>query len=474
MSEFFLSILNRSIAGGYVILVVLLVRFLLKYAPKAYSCALWYVVWFRLLCPFSPKSAWSLLLVRPQTVPADLGYMAVPEIRSGIGLVDRPVNALLPAATPCYSYNPMQAVIDAGTWIWAAGAVCLFGFTLISFFMLHRSLAGAQKKEKGVYVAENLRTPFVIGIFRPRIYLPAGLTEEEKDCILCHERMHIHRGDTLVRGLAWIALCLHWFHPLAWAAFYLMGRDMEMACDEAVIRRIGEGRKKEYSGVLLSLAVGKRFSLGTPLAFGEGEVKGRIRNLLSYQRPGRFMAAILLAAVAVLGIGLALNPKETEAARAGSGREETMAETDSVREMLERAWEWRTPYVGNVSAVGNITDSWYTLADASKNGFELYTDEEPYGVRIRYRINDSSGMTPETIYTHYSGVLEENAGILFALVENLGYVEISFDGEAVYRLERESYEEAYGNLWEQSETLDGLSGLYQKMNERAGTITEEG
>ena len=416
MSELFLTVLNMSITACYVILAVIVVRLLLKRAPKSISCALWAVVLFRLLCPFSISSVLSLVPVRTQAIPSNITSMTKPQVNSGIAAIDRVVNDVLPQGTPDVSINPMQVVTAAVAFIWVLGAAAFLTYALVTWVRLRSQLSKAINVEGNVFKAPNLATPFVFGIFRTRIYLPDGLTERETAYILSHERMHIKRCDPLVKSIAFLALCIHWFNPLVWVAFALLAKDMEMACDEAVLREMGPGIKKEYSSSLLSLASRHLIFNGTPLAFGEGEVKGRVKNILNYKKPA-FWAVTAAVAVAIAAIaGLALNPADPV-----TGDNNTVSP-----DWLESAWKWRTPYVGSASAVGNITDSWYTLYDASKNGFELYTEEEPYGVRIHYSINPDSDLDAGEIYENYSSALDTNVIILFSLIENLDYTELAF------------------------------------------------
>lgn len=465
MSELFLAILNMSITACYVILAVILVRLILKRAPKSISCALWAVVLFRLLCPFSINSVLSLLPVRTQAIPSNIATMAEPQVNSGISVIDHAVNAVLPQATPLMSINPMQVVIAAAAFIWVLGVAVFLAYAVLTWLRLRTRLSGAENVEGNTFRAPNLATPFVFGIFRTRIYLPEGLTEKETAYILSHERMHIRRHDPLVKSIAFLALCIHWFNPFVWASFILLAKDMEMACDEAVLREMGPGIKKEYSSSLLSLATKHLIFNGTPLAFGEGEVKGRVKNILNYKKPAFWgvIAAIVVAAAAVAG--LALNPDNPDAGDNTPVSPDSTTDPESAEypEWLKTAWEWRTPYTGNASAVGNITDSWYTIYDAAKNGFELYTEEEPYGARIRYSINPDSDLDAGEIYDNYSSVLDTNVILLFSLVENLDYTELSFGENVVYTFKRDIYEELFGDLWSQSETLEDLQRLYEKI-----------
>lgn len=310
LEEIFLQVLNLSINASLVILFVLAARLLLKKAPKIFSYTLWSVVLFRLLCPVSIEALFSLLPTKPQPIPTNIATMPTPRIDTGIRAVDRAVNPMLPTLVEQQaSVNPVQIWVFAGSLLWALGIAALLIYSVVSLLRLHRRLRLAVPDRGNVYLVPNLETPFVLGVFRPKIYLPAGLSGEEKRYILLHERTHIKRLDHVVKLVAFLALCLHWFNPLVWAAFFLSGRDMEMSCDESVIKRLGSDVKKRYSSSLLSLATGRKIVGGTPLAFGEGDTRGRIQNILHYKKPAFWavLAAVLL--VVALCVGLMANPK---------------------------------------------------------------------------------------------------------------------------------------------------------------------
>lgn len=310
MEQVFLQVLNMSITASWVIAVVLVLRLPLKRAPKVWSYALWIVVFFRLLCPFSLESAFSLVPVRAQTIPPDIGYARQPTIDSGLAVVDQAVNASLPAAEPYFSANPMQIYLAIGEGVWLLGMVILLLWSLLSLWRLARQIRPAQMQEEGVYTMAGLATPFVLGILRPRIYLPAGLSEGERAYILLHEQTHIQRRDHWAKLVAFAALCLHWFNPLVWLSYQLLSKDMEMACDERVLKLMGPGIKKAYSSSLLSLSADRPLWRVTPLAFGESGVKSRIKNVLRYQKPAFWL--VLLAAVVLIAavIGLTTNQRQ--------------------------------------------------------------------------------------------------------------------------------------------------------------------
>lgn len=308
MENVFLTVFNMSLTAGYIFLVVLLVRLLLKRAPRRFSYYLWGVMLFRLVCPFSFGSVLSLLPSARPVVPADIAYQAQPQIHTGIHALDNAVNASLPAATPAVSTNPMQVVLAIAAVAWAVGVAGMLLYAVISIWMLKCRILGASPLRDNLYELEGLETPFVFGIFRPKVYLPAGLTEEEQRYVLLHEEAHLRRGDHLIKPLAFLVLCVHWFNPCCWVAFFLMGNDMELSCDECVLEELdGEGRKA-YASCLLSFATGRRILNGSPLAFGEGGAARRIKNALKYRKPAVWVVGFAITALLFAGFGLAADP----------------------------------------------------------------------------------------------------------------------------------------------------------------------
>ena len=312
MNEVFLTVLSMSLTASYVIILVILVRLLLKKAPKAISYALWGVAAFRLLIPFSFESMFSLIPrnMRKLPIPHDIIYQQSPQrINSGIKIVDSFVNQTLPVSTIETNINPLQNYVGVAAYIWVLGIIVLLVYSLISIMTLNGQLKNAQLIEKNTFEAGNLKTPFVFGFIRPKIYLPAGLNIEERAYILLHEQTHIDRKDHIIKLFAFLILSIHWFNTLVWIAFILMSKDMELSCDERVLKEMDEGIKKPYANSLLSLAAGRRIFNGSPLAFGEGNVKGRIKNVLDYKKPRFWIVAVSAVIVVVVCVGLLTNPE---------------------------------------------------------------------------------------------------------------------------------------------------------------------
>ena len=319
-------ILNMTLTASVVIVFVLLARLALRRAPRVCSYALWLVVLFRLLCPVSLTADVSLmgLLDTPVTevtahtsaaayVPRDVVHDPTPTVDLPVPGIGEAVADALPQGEEQAVADPLEAPMAIATIIWMTGAAAMVIWGAVSLVRLRRRLVGAVPLEKGVYLADHIDTPFVLGLFRPKIYLPSTLPEGERGYILLHERHHIRRLDHAVKLLAFLALCIHWFNPLVWLTFVLLGRDMEMSCDEAVMRKLGETVRADYSASLLRLATGRKIIAGAPLAFGEGDTRDRVVNVLKWKRP-RLWAVLAGAAVCAAVIAAcAVNPPDSPA-----------------------------------------------------------------------------------------------------------------------------------------------------------------
>ena len=309
LDKLFLQILNMSFTASFVIALVLLVRLLLKKSPKIFSYALWSVVLFRLICPFSFESVFSILPTKANPIPANIGFIQTPQIDTGIPIINDSINPILPEATPVASINPLQIWMFLGEILWLSGIVALLIYSLVTLYKLTKKLKGARYLNDNIYLSDNINTAFVLGVLRPKIYLPLSLSSKEQEYILLHEKTHIKRLDHIIKILAFLVLCVHWFNPFVWLAFFAFCNDMELSCDEAVIKTLGNEVKKDYSSSLLSLATGRRMIGGTPLAFGEGDTKGRVKNVLNYKNPKFWVILVTALACVVAVFCLVSNPK---------------------------------------------------------------------------------------------------------------------------------------------------------------------
>lgn len=323
--DIFLQILKMSITASIVILLVLLIRVMLRKTPKVFSYALWAVVLFRLVCPVSFESDFSLLSIFPdmdnqrdiQSIEFSLssfqeGATTVAIETSSTPLLETPSeiiqNGTSSTTSPTNSVDPQQVVLTILAVIWVIGILVMLLYSIASSLRLSIRVRGATHLKDNIYLVANWDTPFVMGLFNPRIYLPETLSEKEQLFVLHHEQTHIKHLDHVTRLVSFLALTLHWFNPLVWIAFHISGKDMEMACDEAVIKAFGTPVKKEYTTSLLALATGKRYLAGAPLAFGVGDTKGRIKNILNYNSPSFWLKVIIVAIIGMASIGLLANP----------------------------------------------------------------------------------------------------------------------------------------------------------------------
>lgn len=314
LTGLFAPVLNMSITGCLLIGGVLLARLALKKAPKIFSYALWWVVLLRLLCPMSlplPSLPHWEAPVSSQTATAAAGEGHREAARSPA--LPEPAGTAVPAPAPASpaSASPRIAPIllfSLAAIVWFLGVWAMLLTGLVSALLFRRRLRGSCRLYDNVYLTDHLGSAFVVGLFSPKIYLPSDLPEVQRDYVLAHERHHIARLDPVMKHLFFCALCLHWFNPLVWLAFLLMGKDMEMSCDEAVLRKLGGHIRAEYSASLLRLAMGHRIVGGSPLCFGEGDTKGRIRNLARWRYPKKWQSILYLIVCAVAFTACAANP----------------------------------------------------------------------------------------------------------------------------------------------------------------------
>ena len=319
MTAIFERVLNMSLTGSIVIAVVLLARLLLRRAPKIYSYMLWAVVLFRLLCPISLSAGLSVLKPLPVTTTQGLStvtYRPVESVIPASGEIGQEDARPEPAETVKAETGLQAMTLAAAVWLTVGGA--LAGCSLVQYIVLRRKLREAAPYLGEVYLSDSIATPFVMGVIAPKIYLPSDTPKAERRFIIAHERHHLHRGDPLWKLLGYLALCIHWFNPLVWLAFFLGGKDMEMSCDEAVLNRLGEDIRADYSQALLRLATHKRLIAGMPLAFGEGETKGRVRNMARWRRPKVWVSGICAVLCLVVLAVCALNPQKSDSTPMGA------------------------------------------------------------------------------------------------------------------------------------------------------------
>ena len=332
MNDLFLKIINMSISASWLVLAVLLLRFVLKKAPKWVNVLLWGIVAVRLAFPFSIESALSLI-PSAETVPMDIEMAVQPTINSGVPVINSMVNPMLSSFAPpqdvLTSANPLQIWIPIFSILWIAGIAALLLYTVVSYWRLRRKVSEAVILRDNIFQSENVASPFVLGVFRPKIYLPYNMGGQDLNHVVAHEQAHIRRRDHWWKPLGFLLLTIHWFNPLMWLAYVLLCRDIELACDERVVRDMNRAQRAAYSQALLDCAMPRRRRLVLcPLAFGEVGVRDRVKSVLHYRRPGVWLSAAAVLLCAALAMTFLTEPKP---ARTGVSPEAASGQTDPDR-----------------------------------------------------------------------------------------------------------------------------------------------
>lgn len=311
MSEVFRVLLNSALAVSIPILTVLLLRCLLRRAPKWISCLLWGAIGLRLLCPILPESTISLV-PSAEIFQKNIELSPSPVLDSGIPLLNEWIAPLMTEAlmpTPWESVNPLQILFAVGAIIWMLGCFGMLLFALISSLCLRHRLRPSLPLKDGVFLCDSIETPFIFGMIRPRIYLPSGLSEQDIPHVLLHERAHLRRLDHLLKPLGFILLSVYWFHPFLWLAYSLFCRDIEAACDQRAIHGLRAEQRREYAHALLNCSTHRRTVLSCPVAFGEIGVKERIKNVMNYKKASIPLVCVALLLALCTSACIVVNPK---------------------------------------------------------------------------------------------------------------------------------------------------------------------
>ena len=455
MTDIFLRIVELSWQAGVLALAVMLARLALRRAPKWAVCLLWALVAVRLVLPFSLQSPVSLqaaqspvtavLYELPQTQEA---AQKTGEVLSG-GLAE-PLMPLPPTevvtAQPVPAPKPALTVSLLAV-IWLAGVVMMLTYMLVSYLGIYRRVCTAVRLEDNVYRCGSWGTPFVLGLLRPRIYVPEGMDDAALPQVLAHERCHIRRGDHIVKPLAFLLLALHWFNPVLWAAYVLLGRDMENACDERVLRGVDGAGRAAYSRALVACAVRQRPAAVCPLAFGEVAVQERVKNAMNGKKPAVWAAVLLAIAAAVIAVCFLTSPGRREPSAGGAWDAETL-------------YALRTPYVGDPSAVGRILNA----VGLDKMGadsdwdftMQLSTEQEPYGLTLLYTYDSESflGYGPT-----WAQRMRAGGYLTMALIDNAEWVAWQENGTETGRVANDgTYDIAAAR-----QSVDGLRQLIEQL-----------
>lgn len=399
MEGIFVKLLNMSISASVLILIAVLLRGVLRRSPKWIHCLLWGLVAVRLVCPLSFESSFSLA-PRADFVETKLGVQREDgRYMNSATDVSKVLNDDLDNAQNKNLANKGNADRQGDwkkiSWTWFVGAVLLLSYAAISYLRFRKKVQASVRLRDGIYVCDNIRTPFILGVIRPGIYLPSDMDEVQTDNVVAHERAHLSRLDHVWKPLGYCLLAVYWFNPLCWLAYVLFCRDIELACDEKVIRDMDTEDKKVYSRVLLSFSDPSHRIAAGPLAFGEIGVKKRIQSVLNYRKPAFWMVGLAILALVVTSLCFLTNPKEAKDPAQTIGTAEYQLPDGLEAENADDL----TIFTPNVYKVGseascaddrisagyiqkfNTTDDWGTMKDGKIE--QVYSDNhstvEDYG-----------------------------------------------------------------------------------------------
>lgn len=455
MTDIFLRIVELSWQAGVLALAVMLARLALRRAPKWAVCLLWVLVAVRLVLPVSLQSPVSLQAAQS---PVTTALYELPQTQEAAQKTDEmlsggsaePVTPLPPTeivtAQPVPTPKPVMTVSLLAA-IWLAGVVMMLTYMLVSYLGIYRRVCTAVRLEDNVYRCGSWGTPFVLGLLHPRIYVPEGMDDAALPQVLAHERCHIRRGDHLVKPLAFLLLALHWFNPVLWAAYVLLGRDMENACDERVLRGVDGAGRAAYSRALVACAVRQRPAAVCPLAFGEVAVQERVKNAMNGKKPAIWAAVLLAIAAAIIAVCFLTSPdRQEEPVPSGDWNAETL-------------YALRTPYVGDNSAVSGILGA--IGLDKMGQGvwsfaLRLDTEQEPYGLTLCYTSKFETVVGAGSAWTQQ---MKAGSYLAMALIDNLEWVAWQVDGAGLGRV----FDDGTYDIAAARQSVDGLRQLIEQL-----------
>lgn len=430
MTEFFLNIVNMSISASWIVLAVLLLRLLLKKAPKWIAVLLWGIVAVRLICPISVESALSLI-PSSQTINPEVA-LNPPAIDSGVPIINNVINPIIGEATitlqPEKDLNIFQFIMPYLAGLWVVGITALLIYTSVSYVRIKKKIGTAIMLRDNIFQSENIVSPFVLGIIKPKIYLPFRMNEQDMEHVIAHEQAHICRKDHWWKPLGFLILTLHWFNPLMWLGYALLCRDIELACDEKVIKELNTEQKADYSQALLTCSVNRRMIAACPLAFGEVGVKDRVKSVLNYKKPAFWMIAAAMIASAAVAVCFLTNPKSSPSVCSGFTRPaltETGSSIGGISVTLESA------EIRNGKPVLNVRWSNFSAAET--------------GFGLDFQIYRYENGIPVDCCTNPSRIIESIARLLPAgetAVVSYDCSDFDFSRPGRYR-----FETANGSLW---------------------------
>ena len=436
MTGIFLQIINMSITASYGILAVMLLRLIINKAPKWITVALWGVASLRLIFPFSIESVLSLI---PNAMPVSPSIMTdkTPEINTGIPPIN---NTLIPVIgeylTPNHgdSANPLQVWIPILTMIWLVGIATLLLYTIVSYLKISRRVETAVLYEDNIYRSEKISSPFVFGIIKPRIYLPFDMNEKDISHVLAHERAHISRMDHIWKLLGYLLITVYWFNPLVWFGYILLCRDIELACDEKVIKEMGEDERADYSEALLACSINGSMISACPLAFGELSVKDRVKRVLNYKKPAVWLIAVAVIACVSVAVCFLTNPKiikgDDPDINEPSVKMYTYGTKDGTPELVyhDPVFSWVDSFYPGICIVG---DTLYDLKSGNQLGIlsEMELNADNLDAKLRGWLPDHQGLGEKIRQNALASYEVELTNVTRGV--DLYYVIIQNDGTAI-------------------------------------------
>ncbi len=394
MKTLAMFLLNASVQAGWLALALIAVRLIFRKAPKKLLCALWALVGLRLAVPVSLRSVFSLLPSEtPVAASSDVGGVYV---RTGLPPVDNTVNTILQIAAAPAAPTREIAVQTALDWktvlavVWICGVAVMLLYAAFSFLRLRLQVREAVKEDGNVYICDRVGTPFILGVVHPRIYLPSSLDAGDRAMILLHERAHLKRRDHLWKPLGFLLLSVYWFHPVLWVVYVLLCRDIELACDERVLRQQGSDIKKEYASALLRCSAPRHLVRACPVAFGEVGVKARIKSVLNYKKPAFWVILLALVASAVVAVCFMTIPKERAPAQAtvldiGSDSEAVAVQPESVS-LDRQTLRLEVTYVNNSDQPIEANETVWMLREADGAYAPLEVRNNDWDTTLRFQL----------------------------------------------------------------------------------------
>lgn len=464
MDSLFTSVLEISWQAGLIALAVIAVRPLLRRAPRRAVCMLWLLVALRLLLPARLTVESPVSLQQPESPP----IQAYQELRQQEKVyVSAPPEQRLEMAGPAAAQG--FALLDQLPAIWLTGVGCMALYMALSLLRMRWRLRAAPRIQDNVYRCTDWSTPFVLGVLAPRIYVPETVSEQDFPQVLAHERCHIRRWDHVWKPLAFLLLAVNWFNPVLWAAYVLLGRDMERACDEMVLKNATPIQRAAYSRALVACAAQPKMAAVCPLAFGEVAVKERVKNVLNYKKPALWAVILLVVAAAIIGVCLLTKP---------AGKDAGVPDAETL-------YALRTEYIGDNAAVGAILDAlglpeMGDTADSDTYAYSirLDTNREPMGVTVCYAF---AGDVPERS-AEWNRQMAQRGYIAMALIDNIDWfrwTDIDQAGTshvtgAVYSSNHAGYVDALSAARESVKGLQTYMDMLRTMAEDGSIVYYEG